>query len=157
MWPSSKRPGHKSCFGFGQPSKKTRLAAARAILPSQNWRFPTPIDSMLIFMLFRHWSWTLPCANVVPARLHVQSMFLVMNSVGADLVNATLSCDVPNHQAAILGPHGEMNLSQNIMQAGFNLGATQLIWRGAGINGNNQTLLRTMRPDSFDCFFCRIP
>lgn len=73
-------------------------------------------------------------------RLHVQSMFFMMNSVGADLMNATLSCDIPSYRAAGSGPHGELNLSGNILQAGFNLRAVQLLWRG--MNVKNQSMLR---------------
>jgi hypothetical protein len=63
-----------------------------------------------------------------------------MNSVGADLMNATLSCDIPSYHAAGSGPHGELNLSGNILQAGFNLRAVQLLWRG--MNVKNQSMLR---------------
>ena len=64
----------------------------------------------------------------------------MMNSVGADLMNATLSCDIPNYHAAGSGPHGELNLSGNVLQAGFNLRAVQLLWRG--MNMKDQSMLR---------------
>ena len=81
------------------------------------------------------------CRNAIFfSRLHVQSMFFMMNSVGAELMNATLSCDIPNYHAAGSGPHGELNLSGNVLQAGFNLRAVQLLWRG--MNVHNQSMLR---------------
>ncbi|CAK9099327.1 unnamed protein product [Durusdinium trenchii] len=75
-------------------------------------------------------------------RLHVQSMFFMLNSVGTELMNATLSCDIPHHGAAMRGPHGELNMSSNVLQAGYNLGATQLMWRHQDVT-NNTVVRRT--------------
>eukprot|EP00913_Durusdinium_trenchii_P004324 g4008.t1 len=72
-------------------------------------------------------------------RLHVQSMFFMLNS---ELMNATLSCDIPHHGAAMRGPHGELNMSSNVLQAGYNLGATQLMWRHQDVT-NNTVVRRT--------------
>ena len=79
------------------------------------------------------------------SRPHLQSMFLLMNSVGIDLINATLSCDVAHRTAAIFGPHGEINLSRNVLQQGYNLGALQRIWRGRNFrNGSAMTQMCTL-------------
>ena len=66
--------------------------------------------------------------NCQPAS-HIQSMFFMVNSVGAELLNATLSCDIPNKDDAVYGPHGEVNLTQNVLRAGFNIAVTQPLWR----------------------------
>eukprot|EP00435_Cladocopium_sp_Y103_P071225 s295_g37.t1 len=72
-------------------------------------------------------------------RPHIQSMFFLMNSLGAGLLNATLSCNIHNMFEAISSPHGEINISQNLLGAGYNLAVLQGFWQGHDFRDRNLT------------------
>ena len=85
---------------------------------------------------------------------HIQSMFFVVNSVGTQLLNATLSCDIPDKGAATYGPHGEINISQNVLKAGYNIGVVQQFWRGHDFRDVNATWHRCESyPESKDPYY----
>jgi len=60
----------------------------------------------------------------------LQSMFLVTDSEGVQVLNETLSCDVTSKKDAVEGEHGELAMSQRMLAKGFGLAALQPYWRG---------------------------
>ena len=73
-------------------------------------------------------------------RVHLQSMFLMVNSIGVEVVNATLNCNITKKfgkgwqpEGAVFGQHGEVNISQNVLKQNLNIGALQLMWRGLNL------------------------
>ena len=79
---------------------------------------------------------TVSCGDNQP---HIQSMFYLANSLGTKLLNATLSCDVPNKHEATWGPHGEISLSQNLLAAGYNFAVLQGYWQGHDFRDRNSS------------------
>jgi len=74
-------------------------------------------------------------------KLHLQSMFLVTDSVGVEVVNATLQC-IGNDTKSAAIDFGEIALSQNMLKRGFGLAALQPYWRGHNFLDANKTGIR---------------
>ena len=98
---------------------------------------------------------TVSCADI-GTQPHIQSMFYLVNSFGVKLLNATLSCDVPNKDEAVWGPHGEIRLSQNVLSAGYNFAVVQGYWQGHDFRDRNSTAQKCKHiidPSTYDPYY----
>lgn len=80
--------------------------------------------------------------------LHLQSMFLVTDRIGIDVINSTLPTMEnisSNKNEAIWGPHGEIKISQNILKAGYGIAALQMYWRDNDFQNSVETSKRCER------------
>lgn len=154
--PENVRYVHRDNTGFDMCSFKIGLALLRpgqyryVVLMNGSVRgpFSTALDFLEPFK--RHLSEETPVVGTTVTclpRVHIQSMFYLVNSLGAKLLNATLSCNINTKNGATWGPHGEINISQNVLAAGYNFAVLQGYWQGHDFRDRNLTAEKCQKMD----------